>query len=270
MATINIGSLSFTHKGDYASGTAYVKNDVVYYATNGNAYVAKTSTTGNAPTSTAHWDLFAAGSGGIWNAGLSLGSAGQVVKVNSGGSALEFGTLSSDYVKIGTYTANNVSSLVIDNIFTTTYSTYKIFIDRMYGASNGAWLGVRHLSSGTTDTNNVYATIQGYAYVESGTQGYASGNSGWHSSSDQGYLMLGSSDASYRGSAEMTIYNPANSDGDADRLRINFKTAGWNGTGRFETRDGAFWINNTSAPTGLEFRYSGNNFYGKWRVYGIK
>ena len=92
MATINIGSLTFTHKGDYASGTAYVKNDVVYYSTNGNSYIAKTSTTGNAPTSTAHWDVFAAGSGGIWNAGLSLGSAGDVVKVNSGGTALEFFT----------------------------------------------------------------------------------------------------------------------------------------------------------------------------------
>lgn len=92
MATINLGNLTFTHKGDYASGTAYVKNDIVYYATNGNSYIAKTSTTGNAPTSTAHWDLFVAGSSGIWNAGLSLGSAGQVVKVNSGGNALEFGS----------------------------------------------------------------------------------------------------------------------------------------------------------------------------------
>jgi hypothetical protein len=92
MATINLGNLTFTHKGDYAGGTAYVKNDVVYYATNGNSYIAKTSTTGNAPTSTAHWDLFVAGSGGIWNAGLSLGSAGQIVKVNSSGNALEFGT----------------------------------------------------------------------------------------------------------------------------------------------------------------------------------
>ena len=90
MATINLGNLTFTHKGDYAGGTAYVKNDVVYYATNGNSYIAKTSTTGNAPTSTSHWDLFVAGASGIWNAGLSLGSAGQVVKVNSGGSALEF------------------------------------------------------------------------------------------------------------------------------------------------------------------------------------
>ena len=54
MATVNIGNLTFTHKGDYASGTTYAKNDVVYYSTNGNAYIAKQATTGNAPTSTAH------------------------------------------------------------------------------------------------------------------------------------------------------------------------------------------------------------------------
>ncbi len=28
MATIDIGKLAFTHKGDYAGGTAYVANDV--------------------------------------------------------------------------------------------------------------------------------------------------------------------------------------------------------------------------------------------------
>ena len=95
MATINLGNLTFTHKGDYASGTAYVKNDVVYYATNGNAYIAKQATTGNAPTNATYWNQFAQGSGGIWNSGLSLGSAGQVVKVNSGATALEFGTADS-------------------------------------------------------------------------------------------------------------------------------------------------------------------------------
>jgi hypothetical protein len=95
MATINIANLTFTHKGDYDGSTAYVKNDVVYYATNGNAYIAKQGTTGNVPTNGTYWSQFAAGSGGIWNAGLSLGSAGQVVKVNSGATALEFGTADS-------------------------------------------------------------------------------------------------------------------------------------------------------------------------------
>ena len=98
MATVNIGNLTFTHRGDYAGGTAYAKNDVVYYATNGNAYIAKQTTTGNAPTNGTYWSQFAAGSGGIWNAGLSLGSAGQSVKVNAAGNALEFGTISSDFV----------------------------------------------------------------------------------------------------------------------------------------------------------------------------
>ena len=90
MATINVGKLTFTHKGDYSSSTAYVLNDVVYY--NGSAYIAKQSTTNNVPTNGTYWSQFSAGSGGIWNSGLSMGSAGSAVKVNAAGNALEFGT----------------------------------------------------------------------------------------------------------------------------------------------------------------------------------
>ena len=90
MATVNIGNLTFTHKGDYDGSTAYSKNDVVYYSTNGNAYIAKQATTGNAPTNATYWSQFAQGSGGIWSGGLSLGTANQVVAVNSGATALEF------------------------------------------------------------------------------------------------------------------------------------------------------------------------------------
>ena len=120
MATVNIGNLTFTHKGDYASGTAYVKNDVVYYSTNGNAYIAKQATTGNAPTNGTYWSQFAAGSGGIWNAGLSLGSANQSLRVNSGASALEFYTPSGggvlqfkQAVKKGTQTIQSTSGVAI-------------------------------------------------------------------------------------------------------------------------------------------------------------
>ena len=95
MATVNIGNLTFTHRGDYAGGTAYAKNDVVYYSTNGNAYIAKQATTGNAPTNATYWSQFAQGSGGIWSGALSLGSANQSLRVNSGGSALEFYTPSA-------------------------------------------------------------------------------------------------------------------------------------------------------------------------------
>ena len=119
MATINIANLTFTHKGNYDGSTAYVKNDVVYYATNGNAYIAKQNTTGNAPTNGTYWSQ--------WNAGLSLGSANQVVRVNSGASALEFGDLSSDFVKITSGTHSG-TELNIDNVFTATYDLYKVYI----------------------------------------------------------------------------------------------------------------------------------------------
>jgi hypothetical protein len=106
MATINIGNLAFTHKGDYDGSTAYAKNDVVYYSTNGNAYIAKQATTGNAPTNATYWNQFAQGSGGIWSGALSLGTAGQVVKVNSGASALEFGDAGGGYQSMQVFTSN--------------------------------------------------------------------------------------------------------------------------------------------------------------------
>ena len=159
MAQIDIGKLTFTHKGDYAGGTAYVANDVVYY--NGSAYVAKTSTTGNLPTSTAHWNNFAAGSGGIWNAGLSIGSAGQVVKVNSGASALEFGTVSSDYVKLSTIepSANSTNHVVFDNLFDdTTYLYYVCAWDNV-SLHSGSNMGMRFRflnASGAELTGSLY------------------------------------------------------------------------------------------------------------------
>ena len=161
MATIDIGKLTFTHKGDYAGGTAYVANDVVYY--NGSAYIAKTSTTGNLPTSTAHWNTFSAGSGGIWNSGLSLGSAGQSVKVNAAGNALEFGTISSDFVKLGY--ADNISNgsgsatLDLDGLFTSDYNVYKIYGG--YGLSSFNFNGVRRNCYSNTIGINDY----GESYV---------------------------------------------------------------------------------------------------------
>ena len=181
MATINIGSLTFTHKGDYASGTAYVKNDVVYYSTNGNAYIAKTSTTGNAPTSTAHWDLFAAGSGGIWNAGLSLGTAGQAVKVNSAGNALEFGTISSGAFSIAEFKSFNMQTETHSG---STHTSYRL-------SSGSGTLTIT--PTATTDllhfnfTMNVEGTLGGYYGQAIGMQ---TSNSGWTSTTGDAMLVI--------------------------------------------------------------------------------
>ena len=149
MATINIGSLSLSsHKGDYDNSTSYVKNDVVYYATTGSAYIAKQATTGNLPTSTAHWNVFAAGSGGIWNAGLSLGTAGQIVHVNSGASALEFtdapagGVVQTKFYNYdGTLAATNTSFADLGSFsltITPTSASNKILLMVSFGSATGS------------------------------------------------------------------------------------------------------------------------------------
>jgi hypothetical protein len=88
MATIDIGKIKPVFKGTYDNSTAYVLDDIVYY--NGSSYVAKTSTTGNLPTDTTKWNILAQGSGGIFDSTLALGTAGKILHVNSGATALEF------------------------------------------------------------------------------------------------------------------------------------------------------------------------------------
>ena len=167
MATINIANLTFTHKGDYDGSTAYVKNDVVYYSTNGNAYIAKQNTTGNVPTNATYWSQFAQGSGGIWNAGLSLGSAEQVVKVNSGGNALEFGTISSEMVRLGSTTFNSgtPSSVNLDVTFDdSTYYKYELHGFFTKDGSTGPGPRVRVRQAGSTMTSSTYDYILNYVY----------------------------------------------------------------------------------------------------------
>ena len=181
MATIDIGKLAFTHKGDYDGSTAYVARDVVYY--NGSAYIAKTSTTGNLPTSTAHWSTFASGSGGIWNSGLSIGSAGQVVKVNSGASALEFGTISSDYVKIAEQSSNNLNatSFQFNNCFDdSTYKSYELIVRYNQQGTTAARLIARFLDASNNElgsSGNNYFRAGYQAYVNSGTNTSGTWNS---------------------------------------------------------------------------------------------
>ena len=144
MATIDIGKIKPVFKGTYDNSTAYVLDDIVYY--NGSSYVAKTSTTGNLPTDATKWNVLASGSGGVWDSTLSIGSAGQVVKVNSGATALEFGTISSDYVKIATQNVSSaVASVNFDNSVVD-FSTYKSLVVVFSGvsfASDGGDLGMR-------------------------------------------------------------------------------------------------------------------------------
>ena len=111
MATIDLGKIKFNWRNEYASNQTYVPDDCVFY-TDGSvtsSYICKTTSTGNAPSSggTLHgsWDYLAKGQavsptttqgdiivrGASADGRLAIGSAGQVLKVNSSANGLEYG-----------------------------------------------------------------------------------------------------------------------------------------------------------------------------------
>ena len=113
MATINLGAIKFNWKGAYNSSTSYAVDDVV--SSGGNSYVCiqahSNQAVGNA---TAYWNIMSsAGTNGtngtdisttltaqgdmLYRDGsglqrLAKGTAGQVLKINSGATTPEWGT----------------------------------------------------------------------------------------------------------------------------------------------------------------------------------
>ena len=280
MATIDIGKLTFTHKGDYAGGTAYVANDVVYY--NGSAYIAKTSTTGNLPTSTAHWNTFAAGSGGIWNAGLSIGTAGQVVKVNSGASALEFGTVSSDYVKLGTATLSGTAATIsLDGLFDdTTYTSYDVHWKvGMTTNSSQNHLNLRFNEGGSAYSGTQYT----YGFMHHGNNnsgGFHDARANWGNGSwgKQDSMELSNTWGEYQVRAancwnrgKLTIWEPQSTSDNTQCVWTN--SIGTDGSSWTAGGTGHGILHRTQAATGVTFKFrGGQNFIAgtKITMYGVK
>ena len=104
MATLNLGNIKFNWKGAYAGGTAYVVDDVVSYS--GSSYICKLASTGNLPTNGTYWDQMSAGGTDLTTTlttqgdilfrdgsglqRLAIGTANQILQVNSSANALEY------------------------------------------------------------------------------------------------------------------------------------------------------------------------------------
>ena len=265
MATIDIGKLTFTHKGDYAGGTAYVANDVVYY--NGSAYIAKTSTTGNLPTSTAHWNTFAAGSGGIWSGSLSLGSATQQLRENSGASALEFftpATATSDFVRIVSGSISG-TELIIDNCFTTTYELYEVHFYNIRMSSYHRMQWRTGGSSGSTETGSHYRYLTKYFFRTSGSAS-DTGENNW---ADSSFRMA------YDGSGAGTDYGHHHVLQIAEPTRasrtnfVGLRNQVTSGSTGYSASGG--YYNSNDVVTGLRlYSNSGSSFTADYAIYGKK
>ena len=167
MATIDLGKIKIVWRGTYSGGTAYTPDDAV--VSSGTSYICIANTTGNAPPNGTYWNVLAqAGTNGtngtdltstlttqgdiLYRDGSGLqrlpkGTAGQVLQMNSGATAPEYGTVSSDFVRITTNTLSSATTTwTIDNVFSTTYQNYIIKLNLRTG-DNGHNIIFRYLNN---------------------------------------------------------------------------------------------------------------------------
>ena len=291
MATVNLGSLKFNWKGTYNGSTPYAIDDVVEY--NGSSYICILASTGNLPTNTTYFQPMATkGTDGtdvgttlttqgdiLYRDGSGLqrlpkGTANQVLKMNSGATAPEYGTISSDYVKLVETTAGgSEGSISIDGYFSSTYKVYKAFISNVcFNANPAGFFNFRVNVGGSAHNAQYYASEDG-VYAESGTNTYWAGRR-WNA----GEFQMGGWNAptvTTTGTNASTHYDVTFFDPQSSFYKnVQIVFGGWErGQTYTYTGDLAGVIQTTSALTGFTIKnHSGGTFRAGTKVslYGLK
>jgi len=294
MATIDLGKIKLVWRGTYNNGTAYTVDDVVQYTDSSvvSSYICTTNSTGNAPSSsgTAHgsWAYLAKGGStytstlttqgdilyrdGSGEARLAKGTASQVLKMNTGATAPEWGNLSSDFVKItsGNH-SSDVNSVSITNCFSATYDLYEASFYDFWNNSNGDEIRLELLNSSGNNigSSNIMTTnIYGYIGVNSNSTG--NGTFGQDNSSD-GRFFSNDVDSVNNEPNHITLrfYDPFNS--------TKHKTITWEyviraSNNHYYAQRGAFHCKFNTSIAGIKFKNSASaNFEAyKYGVWGIK
>lgn len=181
MATLNLGRIKPVFQGAYNNSTAYVVDDIVTFGD--ETFICIQASTGNATSNASYWTKLAAkGTDGtdvgttlttqgdiLYRDGsglqrLGAGTSGQVLQTNGTGANPSWGTVSSDFVRLGTTNlSSGANAIVLDSIFSSTYEAYKInVINYRTNQSNGQprllW------RAGSSDISENWSSVYNYAY----------------------------------------------------------------------------------------------------------
>ena len=167
MATVNLGRIKPVFRGAYSGSTAYVVDDIVTHgnesficiqahgagtqATSQTAYWTKLAAKGAdgtdvATTLTTDGDILYKGSGALQR--LAKGTAGQALKMNSGATAPEWGTISSGNYSVHAFDTYHYHTTV-------SHSNQDHYIDIAGG---------NKLSFTPTSTNDIIVFMHGCAF----------------------------------------------------------------------------------------------------------
>ena len=232
MANVDLNKISFPFKGTYNAGTSYIKNDVVAYTDEGNTstylYKNSTSASGQTPSTsgtvnTTYWSQMIKGTSlGIGSnkllvsdssgnpSGISLGTAGQTMKVNSGANALEFGDVGGGVLQVKRYHYTGRQNLN-SNQWTNTNVAVTI---TPTAATSDFWINA-HISASPDnhDANavyNVHDSALGSSYNTTGQHCFTNPSNS-SSGTNEGYMSNAWSNGA---------------DGDADNFRNNQSAVG--------------------------------------------
>ena len=281
MATVNLGSLRFDWKGAYNGSTAYAVDDVVSY--NGSSYICILASTGNLPTNTTYFQPMATkGTDGtdvgttlttqgdiLYRDGsglqrLAAGTNGQVLQTGGSGANPSWGTVSSDYVKLGSGNVTSGNNFNIDGYFSNTYDVFKL-----YTWGRAVWHRCRFRFSDGTFTSGNYVWTVNYTTRTSGSNAQnASG--AWNESYFPLSYWNGDSADEYH-HAETTFIRPWDTSGYAKNAYVK----GWdyNSSELHAYITAAYLDGNkyNNAVTGLYIYPASGNFSDtSWVLYGLK
>ena len=289
MATINLGRVKPVFRGAYAGGTSYVVDDIVTYSN--ETYICILASTGNLPTDTTYWTKLAAkGTDGtdltstlttqgdiLYRDGsglqrLGAGTAGQVLQTGGAGANPSWGTVSSDYVKLATTEiTSQVSSVIFDGYFSSTYERYLVTWDNVFFANNSTNMKIRFNEAGSEVTTASYVNAQVRAYR--GTASSGVDNDNYSSWGDNGATIghyLGSSTLRAC-SGEILLVNPLDtSNGLMSYGKIAYYFQG-TAANQLNITNFVIHLDLTPANTGIKFMSDNANYaLGKFKLYGIK
>jgi hypothetical protein len=281
MATINLGSIKFNWRGDYAAGTAYSVDDVVN--SSGTSYVCIAATTGNAPPNATYWNVMAQGGTDVGTtlttqgdilyrdgsglARLGAGTSGQVLQTGGTGANPSWTTMTSDYVKLASGTVTSGSSFNINGYFSNTYQNYKIYISNVKN-----WMKMRFNfgASYTTYGGSNYVWVVNYGGRTSSTEN--NGTSGSWNVADFPLSYWSGDNTAEHTHAEITLVRPWDATNRAKNAYVN----GWDyNSSEVHVYNNAAYLDANKyneAMTGVYiFQVSSGTFADcNWQLYGIK
>ena len=292
MASVNLGSIKFNWKGAYNAGTAYAVDDVVSHS--GSSYVCILASTGNVPTNTTYWNIMSSkgtdadllnitstAQGDIYYnngsaiARLAPGSASQVLQTGGAGANPSWGTVSSDFVKLAQSSNVDASHIDFNGYFSSTYKTYKVFMNDVHFSSNNNDVVCLRFATGSytvQSSNYSHATLMAYTDYN-GSVGSGGGYNNAVYNGDKmriGRNTSGTGSQNNKAQYEITIFNPTG--GAFKNVFANFVNYEANHYNIYMPGfTGGYW-ENTTAVTGFRLLTNAGNDLKASNIslYGIK